>query len=96
VMEGDRRCLFMYDAEEWDRGNLGLPVTGDRGGSSLYEEVLLMAGVLLREEAGDCCVGGVYGIVMSTWGGSEELIGGEDRYRKRCINDAASVSTLID
>jgi len=62
VIEGDRRCLLMYEAEECDRGSRGLPVMGDRGGSSLYEEVRLTVGVLFLDEAGDCCVGGVYGI----------------------------------
>lgn len=77
VIEGDCRCLLMYEAEECDRGSRGLPVMGDRGGSSLYEELLLTVGVLFLDEAGDCCDGGVYGIAWV--GGGSELVGGVDR-----------------
>jgi hypothetical protein len=58
VSDGDRLCLCRYDAE-FDRGGCGLPVTGDRGTSSLYEDVRLMAGVLVFDDAGDCADGGV-------------------------------------
>lgn len=56
--DGDRLCLCRYDAE-FDRGGVGLLVTGDRGISSLYEDVRLTAGVLAFDDAGDCCEGGV-------------------------------------
>lgn len=61
VREGDRLCLCRYEAE-FDLGGWGLPVTGDRGGSSLYEELRLIAGLVVLDDAGDCCDGGVYGI----------------------------------
>jgi len=32
---------------------------GERGGSSLIEELRLMAGLADLDEAGDCCAGGV-------------------------------------
>ena len=60
--EGERRWRLIYDAELCERGSCGRPVTGDRGPSSLYDDVRLMAGLADLEEAGDCCEGGVYGI----------------------------------
>ena len=46
---------------EFDRGGDGLPMAGDRGPSSLYDELRLRAGLLTFDVAGDCD-GGVYGI----------------------------------
>ena len=44
---------------------------GDRGPSSWYDELRLNAGLLVLEDAGDCCEGGVYGIaptrVLEWW-----------------------------
>lgn len=60
-IEGDRLDLCRYDVE-LDRGGVGLPMAGDRGPSSLYDELLLRAGLLTFDDAGDCCAGGVYGI----------------------------------
>jgi len=56
--EGDRLCLWRYD-DEFDLGGWGLLVAGDRGPSSLYEDVRLMAGVLFLDDAGECADGGV-------------------------------------
>lgn len=42
-----------------DRGGAGRPTAGDRGPSSLYDELRLRAGLLFLEDAGDCCDGGV-------------------------------------
>lgn len=58
-MEGVRRCLLRYDAEDIDRGSCGRPVIGDRGTSSLYDEERLIAGLAECEEAGELCAGGV-------------------------------------
>jgi hypothetical protein len=57
VIDGVRRCLWMYEAE---RGGAGRPLAF--GPSSLYEDERLMAGLWVLEDAGDCCEGGVYGI----------------------------------
>jgi hypothetical protein len=59
VIEGDRLCRLMYEAEECERGSCGRPVTGDRGISSLMDELRLTAGLADLDEAGDCCAGGV-------------------------------------
>jgi hypothetical protein len=59
VMEGDRLCRLIYDADECERGSCGRPVTGERGSSSLIEELRLTAGLADLDEAGDCCAGGV-------------------------------------
>jgi hypothetical protein len=59
VMEGDRLWRLMYEAEECERGSCGRPVTGDRGSSSLIEELRLTAGLADLDEAGDCSAGGV-------------------------------------
>ena len=58
-IEGDRLCLLIYDADECERGSCGRPVMGERGGSSLIDELRLMAGLADLDEAGDCCAGGV-------------------------------------
>jgi len=59
-IEGDRLCRFIYDADECERGSCGRPVTGERGSSSLIDELRLMTGLADLEEAGDCCwAGGV-------------------------------------
>ena len=59
LIDGDRRCLCMYDAE-FDRGGVGRPTAGDRGPFSMpNEELLLRAGLLTFDVAGDCCAGGV-------------------------------------
>lgn len=60
-IEGDRLFLCKYEVE-LDRGGDGRPIAGDRGPSSLYDELLLRAGLLTFDDAGDCCAGGVYGI----------------------------------
>ena len=65
-IDGDRLCLCRYEA---DRGGCGRPVTGDRGPSSLYEELRLITGLFVLVEEGDWDAG-VYGIA-STWGGAE-------------------------
>lgn len=59
VIEGERLCRLIYEAEECERGSCGRPVTGDRGGSSLIDELRLMAGLAVLVELGDCCAGGV-------------------------------------
>lgn len=59
VIEGDRLCLCMYEA---DLGGVGRPMAGDRGPSSQYDDDRLSAGLLVLDVAGDCCDGGVYGI----------------------------------
>lgn len=54
-MEGDRLWRFMYEAEEWERGSCGRPVTGDLGTSvSHMDELRLTAGLMDLDEAGDC------------------------------------------
>lgn len=54
TMEGDRRCLCRYEAEDMDRGGCGLIVDGDRGTSSWwYDEVRLTEGLLVLDDAGD-------------------------------------------
>lgn len=59
VVDGDRLCLWRYEA---DRGGDGRPRDGDTGPFSLYDELRLRAGLFGFEDAGDCCDGGVYGI----------------------------------
>lgn len=59
VIEGDRRCFRRYEEEDMDRGGAGRPIIGDRGPSSLYEELRLNAGLFVLDDAGDCCDGGV-------------------------------------
>lgn len=59
VTEGDRRCLRRYEEEDIDRGGAGRPTTGDRGPSSLYDELRLRTGLAVLDDAGDCCDGGV-------------------------------------
>jgi hypothetical protein len=59
VIEGDRLWRLMYEAEECERGSCGRPVTGDRGSSSLIDELRLTAGLAVLDEAGDCSAGGV-------------------------------------
>jgi len=56
--EGDRRCLWRYDAELIDLGS-DCRATDDRGRSSWYDEVRLTDGLVVRDDAGDCCEGGV-------------------------------------
>ena len=59
-IEGDRLWPFIYDTDECERGSCGRPVTGDRGSSSLIDELRLMTGLADLDEAGDCCwAGGV-------------------------------------
>lgn len=46
-----------------DRGGVGRLTDGEGGPWwSMYDELRLNAGVVVLEEAGDCCEGGVYGI----------------------------------
>jgi hypothetical protein len=59
VIEGERLCRLIYDADECERGSCGRPVTGERGSSSLIDELRLTAGLADLDEAGDCCAGGV-------------------------------------
>lgn len=54
VIEGERLCRLIYEAEEWDRGSCGRPVMGDRGTSSLMDELRLTTGLTDFDEAGDC------------------------------------------
>lgn len=62
-----------------DRGRAGRVVAGDLGTSSRYEEDRLRAGLVVIEEAGDCCDGGVYGISSRPEMGGEALVVGEGR-----------------
>ena len=59
VIEGDRRCFRRYEDDDSDRGGAWRPMPGDRGPSSLYEELRLSVGLLDFEDAGDCWAGGV-------------------------------------
>lgn len=62
AIEGDLLCLWRYE-EEFDRGGVGRPISGDRSGpSSQYDDDRLMEGLVGFDEAGDCADGGVYGI----------------------------------
>lgn len=54
LIEGERLCRLIYEAEEWERGSCGRPVMGDRGTSSLMDELRLTTGLVDFDEAGDC------------------------------------------